>query len=200
MRSIATALATIGLLVGLAAERSRADLDRRGPRELDWDSSRDRRLAPHEAPIPGTHDSGSYAITSHSEWALTGKNDFGKLSSVPGFLVKPTAARWSRTQSKPIFFQFADGIRYVDLRLSNEPDARLYIEHGLRSATIDEVIADVALFAGAHPKEVLFVDFGRFTRASTPAAHATLLSKIRGSLGAYLVPASTGSSATLNQI
>ena len=49
--------------------------------------------------------------------------------------MKPIAAAWGRTQSQSLSEQFANGIRYLDLRFSNEPDGQIYIEHGLRGPT-----------------------------------------------------------------
>lgn len=149
--------------------------------------------------IPGTHDSGSYSISKSSAWAITGKKDFGFLSSLPGWAVKPTAAAWSRTQPRPLFWQLADGIRYVDLRLSHEPDGEIYIEHGLRGAKVDDVLDDIAKFAFTHPKEILLVEAARFTNF-TAASHDLLVKKIRAALGARLVPDSYGPDATPRQL
>ena len=65
-----------------------------------------------QLPIPGTHDSGSYGITPTSPWALTGVDQFGFLTELPGFLqdliVKPIAAGWGKTQSNDLYAQFSD--------------------------------------------------------------------------------------------
>ena len=152
-----------------------------------------------QLPIPGTHDSGSYGISASSPWALTGIDDFGILTQLPDFIVKPIAAGWGRAAGKDLYGQFSDGIRYVDLRLSNEPDGQIHIEHGLRGPTIDEVLEDVSRFAHEHPKEVLLVDMGRFTNFDD-ATHAALLDKINAAVGDRLVPRSLGTTATLGDM
>ncbi len=154
-------------------------------------------------PIPGSHDSGSYGITRTSEWALTGKDDFGILTELPGLLqdlvVKPIAAAWGRTQQANIYDQFSDGIRYVDLRLSNEPDGQIYLEHGLRGPNVDTVITDIAAFADAHPKEALIV-YVQGLKNFTPEAHAEVVGKMQAAFGDRMAPRSVGTSATLSDL
>lgn len=153
-----------------------------------------------QLPIPGTHDSGSYGITRKSAWALTGKDNFGILTELPGFLqtliVKPIAAAWGRTQESNLYDQFTDGIRYVDLRLTNEPDGQIYLEHGLRGATAQTVIDDIAAFAGSHPKEALIV-YVQGIKNFTPETHADLIGEMEAAFGDRMVPRSVGTSATL---
>lgn len=150
-------------------------------------------------PIPGTHDSGSYGITAASPWALTGIDDFGILTQLPDFIVKPIAAAWAQAAGKDLYGQFSDGIRYVDLRLTNEPDGQIYLEHGLRGSTIDEVLQDISNFAHGHPKEVLLIDMARFTNFDANS-HDTLLAKIDATLGDRLAPRSLGTAASLGEL
>jgi len=154
-------------------------------------------------PIPGTHDSGSYGITPRSPWALTGKDQFGALTELPGFLqdliVKPVAAGWGKTQSKDLYEQFTDGIRYVDLRLTNEPDGQIYLEHGLRSVLFDEAVTDIAAFATEHPKEALVV-YIQGIKNFTPITHAEVVAQMDAAFGSRMVPRALGTSATLGDL
>jgi len=156
-----------------------------------------------QLPIPGTHDSGSYGITPGSPWALTGRSDFGQLAELPAIVedlvVKPIAAAWARTQEKDLYGQFEDGIRYVDLRLSHEPDGQIYIEHGLRGPSADEVIDDIARYATTHPREVVIVDAARFTNFDSQT-HQQFLAKLREALGTRMVPREVGTSVTLGEL
>ncbi len=153
-----------------------------------------------EIPIPGTHDSGSYGITASSPWALTGKNQFGILTELPGLLedlvVKPIVAGWAKTQSKDLYEQFTDGIRYVDLRLTNEPDGQVYLEHGLRSVPFDEVVDDIAAFATEHPREALVI-YVQGINNFTPDTHAAVIAEMETAFGSRMAPRSMGTSATL---
>lgn len=156
-----------------------------------------------QLPIPGTHDSGTYGITPHSEWALTGQADFGKLTQLPpiveNLIVKPIAAAWGRTQGQSLSQQFADGIRYVDLRFSNEPDGTIYIEHGLRGPSAEDVVGQIAEFAYAHPKEILFVQVSRLTNFDADS-NEVLVSMMVDAFGSRMVPRSAGTSATLEDL
>ena len=156
-----------------------------------------------QIPIPGTHDSGSYGITPSSPWALTGKDQFGFLTELPGFLqdliVKPIAAGWGKTQSKTIYEQFADGIRYVDLRLTNEPDGQIYLEHGLRSVLFDDVVADIAAFSTEHPQEVLVIYIQGIKNFSAET-HAEVIAEMDAAFGSRMVPRALGTSATLGDL
>jgi hypothetical protein len=156
-----------------------------------------------QLPIPGTHDSGSYGITASSEWALTGKSDFGILTQLPPliekFLVKPIVAGWARTQGMSIAEQFANGNRYVDLRFSYEPDGEIYIEHGLRGQPADEVIDQIAEFAYSHPKEALFINVWGLNNFDANS-NAELVAKMESAFGSRMAPSSLGTSATLEDL
>ena len=160
------------------------------------------RLPLTALPIPGTHDSGGGSLSATSQWASTGINDFGVLTKFPDWLAKPVVLKWAKTQNKDLYTQFVDGIRYVDLRLSYEPDGQIYLEHGLRGSQIDDAVSQIARFANSHPKEVLLVNMSRLTTGVptsswTPEMHEVLVSKLEQSLGARMAPDSLGSSATL---
>jgi hypothetical protein len=156
-----------------------------------------------QIPIPGTHDSGSYGITARSPWALTGKDQFGVLTELPEFLqdlvVKPIAAGWGKTQSKDLYEQFDDGIRYVDLRLTNEPDGQVYLEHGLRSVPFTEVVDDIGAFATEHPREVLVV-YVQGIKNFTAETHAAVLAEMDAAFGSRMAPRALGTSATLQDL
>lgn len=156
-----------------------------------------------EIPIPGTHDSGSYGITGQSPWALTAQSQFGFLTELPGFLqdliVKPIAAGWAKTQSNDLYDQFSEGIRYVDLRLTNEPDGQVYLEHGLRSVLFTDVVDDIAAFATEHPREALVI-YIQGINNFTPETHAAVIAQMDAAFGSRMAPRSMGTSATLQDL
>jgi len=156
-----------------------------------------------EIPIPGTHDSGSYGITAQSPWALTAQSQFGFLTELPGFLqeliVKPIAAGWAKTQSNDLYDQFSDGIRYVDLRLTNEPDGQVYLEHGLRSVLFADAVDDIAAFATEHPREALVI-YIQGINNFTPETHAAVIAQMDAAFGSRMAPRAMGTSATLQDL
>jgi hypothetical protein len=153
-----------------------------------------------QLPIPGTHDSGSYSISASSPWALTGYSAFGALATLPSiiekFIVRPIVSGWARTQGLDFSDQFANGIRYVDLRFSNEPDDTVYIEHSLRGTTADDVIAQIAEFANSHPKEALFINVWGLNNFDAES-NEELVAKMEAAFGSRMAPSSLGTSATL---
>lgn len=88
--------------------------------------------------IPGTHDAGTFSIRS----------------------ISPIEAV-SVTQSRDLCQQAKDGIRYFDLRVSNDDDENKFIiVHGIvRGANLPQVLDPLYEFAKSHPKEILIMDF-----------------------------------------
>src|SRR5579883_741332 len=152
-------------------------------------------------PIPGTHDSGTYSLNASSPWSLAAKTDpsLQVLMSLPSYLTLPIGLEWSRAQRQTVAQQLLDGIRYVDLRLSDEPDGQIYLVHGLRGALATEALNDIALFASSFPKEIVLVEAHSFTNFSSQS-HALFLSQVRGAFGSRMVPAALGTSVTPRQL
>jgi len=88
--------------------------------------------------IPGTHDAGTFSIKS--------------LASIEAVSV---------TQSRDLCQQAKDGIRYFDLRVSNDDDNNKFIiVHGIiRGEDLPLVLDPLYEFAKSHPKEILILDF-----------------------------------------
>lgn len=114
--------------------------------------------------LPGTHDSGSYAITSSSPPAPGAPEVYSKFSRV--------TAAWAKTQDKTLEQQLNDGVRYLDLRVAKHED-RLVLVHGLVSCTLREALEGVHRFARAHPREPVLLDLQAMpSRAAHDELHA----------------------------
>jgi hypothetical protein len=150
-----------------------------------------------ELPLPGTHDSATADLSAASEWSAAGRADFG--DAALAFLPKSAAAAWSRAQPTSVGRQLEDGIRYLDLRLSTEPDGHVYLEHGLRGRPVRQVLDEVGAFAHSHPREVVVLGLNRFT-AFTDASYGELESAVTATVGDRLVPSSVSPRATLRQL
>lgn len=135
--------------------------------------------------IPGTHDSGTYAITSSS--ALD-PND----SSWYYSFAKGTVADWAKTQDMRIYDQLRQGIRYLDLRVTKY-NGDFWITHGMISVRLSTVLADIKQFSAEHPREILLLDFQKMPGS---ADHAALQAMIDSYLLDRLLPV-TGSAATV---
>ncbi|MAF67638.1 MAG: hypothetical protein CMJ84_18535 [Planctomycetes bacterium] len=112
--------------------------------------------------LPGTHDSGSHAITPDSPPA-PGEPEFYKHFSA-------LAAAWARTQEHSLSRQLAGGIRYLDLRVALH-EGELVLVHGLVSRALAGALEEIRCFALAHPREPVLLDFQAMPRAS---AHTEL--------------------------
>jgi hypothetical protein len=115
------------------------------------------RLQLRQLAIPGTHDSGTWALTSRSSLYLENSRSalaatLKRLASVPGIGggLKATVARWARTQSADAYAQLRSGIRYFDLRVLYKPTANrafcFWLTHGLHETPVQHLIDDVARF------------------------------------------------------
>jgi hypothetical protein len=123
----------------------------------------DRKLA--EIVLPGTHDSGTYAINGLS--LIAPGQDPSKwidvlrsVSLLPGFIVGNVIANWARTQPIDISGQLAAGIRYLDLRVVQTDT--FWICHGMFSVVLADVIRQVKAFVDVHPQEIIILDFNHF--------------------------------------
>lgn len=143
----------------------------------------------NEILIPGTHNSGSYAITSESDVSSKSGQWFYEWA-------KPVVAGWSKTQACDVGTQLFGGNRYLDLRLEWHNDA-IWIVHGMYSDTFENVLSDIALFARANPKEIVIVDIAKVT---APAHFDALNTLMQRYLGELLISTNYSASSTLHEL
>jgi len=136
--------------------------------------------------IPGTHDSGTYAISPSSAWAHDGnpnhaKEVIDKLNEELGVFshaLRPYEryiydkcvefqAGWSKTQYLGMDSQLKGGIRYFDFRVSIEEAADdnreyypggFYLVHSMRGAKLQDALNSVRDFCREHPREIVLID------------------------------------------
>lgn len=150
-----------------------------------------------ELPIPGTHDSATSSLTADSPWSEAGRADFG--DAALAFIPKAAAAAWSRAQPDSVGAQLRAGIRYLDLRLTQEPDQDVYLEHGLRGPALTPVLTEIGDFARAHPREAVIVGLDRFS-AFDDRGYGRVRDAVRAAFGDRLAPAALGAEVTLRQL
>ena len=102
--------------------------------------------------IPGTHDSGTYSITSDSDLAPDGSWIYN--------LAKVEAQGWSKTQNYRFSDMLSMGIRHFDLRILKHEGTFVAV-HGLVGAPLTEMLNDVKVFADAHPKEIIILEVAK---------------------------------------
>lgn len=106
----------------------------------------------NEIIVPGTHDSGSYGISSSSK--VDEECDDSTLKE----LVSGITANWAKTQTKDFKEQLEDGIRYFDLRITKEGNEP-WLWHCMLSIELSDALDDIQDFATTHPKEIIILDF-----------------------------------------
>lgn len=129
-----------------------------------------RRLPIIHLAIPGSHDSGTWPINEHSDWAPDLDSILKKLKWL-GIIVKWVTSRWSKAQDFNVLQQLEAGVRYFDLRIatrvSKDNVRDFYIVHGLYGPPLKEVLAQIQQFLTAHPKEVVIIDCQHFYSVTT---------------------------------
>jgi hypothetical protein len=137
----------------------------------NWDFIKDKKLA--EIVIPGTHDSGTYQLA----WGL--------------------ASATAKTQNVSIGEQLKDGIRYLDLRVTEArhtgcaDDSVWWLFHTFDSYRLQDALDEIATFVKkpANSKEVIILDLQEIkTRYDDDRAVDVLFGLIQKKLGPYIAP------------
>lgn len=104
--------------------------------------------------VLGSHDSGSYGMTTSSDLSPDAEEILQELQFL-GSLLKGIMYKWSRTQESDVTQQLNNGIRYFDLRTATkESEANFYFVHGLYAAEVGTFMNAVNSFLNAHSSEV----------------------------------------------
>jgi hypothetical protein len=136
-----------------------------------WTSIKDRKLA--EVIIPGTHDSGTYQLG----WG-SGINS-------------------AKTQNVSIGEQLKDGIRYLDLRVTEAShtgcadDSVWWLFHTWKSYRLQDALDEIAAFIKkpANSKEVIILDFQDIAiKYDDVRAIDVLLALVHKKLGPHIAP------------
>lgn len=175
------------------------------PNPTTWMTDLDAILAPRPlsaVALPGSHDSGTYGVRDSSLFSpdkpgLAERfNGRGPIDRI----VRTVSSLWARTQGNDVATQLADGIRYLDLRICQNPgDGAVYLCHGQYSVPVDEVISATDTFLAAHPQEIVILDFNHFYGLDA-ATYAALGQTLVDTFGPRMVPAASGPEVTVGEI
>jgi hypothetical protein len=137
----------------------------------NWDFIKDKKLA--EIVIPGTHDSGTYQMG----WG--------------------SGVNTAKTQNVSIGEQLMDGIRYLDLRVTEAKhggcadDSVWWLFHKYKSYRLQDALDEIATFVKkpANSKEVIILDFQDIDiEYKDDRAVDVLFGLIQKKLGPYIAP------------
>lgn len=158
--------------------------------------------------LPGTHDSGTYAISATSPFGIDNVDpavaaliDAARiLSPVIGVGASSVVASCAVAQGQNFLQQLQGGIRYLDLRLQNDRGSMNFV-HGLVGAPLSDLIDQVKTFYNdsANAKEVIILDFQHVFGMDT-TSESTLMTDLKNAFGNKLIPASTGTDVTLDDL
>ena len=157
----------------------------------------------NQVAIPGTHDSGTYAITSSSpvgldlpSWVPWVRN----AAKAAGLPVGAVIATWAIAQGQTFLQQLQGGVRYLDLRLQNVGGQMNFV-HGLTGAPLSDLLNDVSQFYtdASNSQEIIFLDF-QHTFGMDATATTSLMTQLQTSFGGLLIPPSVGTNVTLNTL
>lgn len=113
--------------------------------------------------LPGTHDSASYGCAVELGIAPGAGELLNTLWDFPppeeGLSSQQIAVNWAQTQDRSVGEQLADGVRYVDLRVTMK-DGALTTWHSVYSVPFDLVLDELVAFAADHRREVVIVSIG----------------------------------------
>jgi len=170
----------------------------------DWMSHipSDRKL--NQLIIPGTHDSGTYAITSVSHFSISDPGPLPtwleKISNIlPVSIIRPIIAGWSKTQPYSIADQLNNGIRYLDFRVCyNSSD--FYLCHTMLGDSVATALKDIQTFAKVHPSEIIIIDFNHLYGIDDSAIATQFLQLLKNNLETIAIPNIYNASNTIGQI
>lgn len=130
-----------------------------------------------ELTIPGTHDMGTYGITSDSSTASDGQG-----SDIGCFIAHGVCERYGQAQHpfKDAFEELQDGIRYFDLRVCRADSGVFVTCHGLEAAPLQDILDGTRAWVDSHPGEVVILDLNHHYlltdgNPATPDAEAALI-------------------------
>lgn len=117
--------------------------------------------------LPGTHDSGTYAISGSSPVMPDADSDVAKIAKwVP--MSRGAIAGWAKTQTLTTLEQLERGIRYFDLRLAakqyNPHPKDIYATHSLAGASLAQILSDLVTFLGRteNRREIVVLDMNHW--------------------------------------
>ncbi|MDT5348223.1 MAG: hypothetical protein QOH91_1510 [Mycobacterium sp.] len=158
--------------------------------------------------LPGTHDSGTYGMTTQS--ALDPYNEgararvveaVDRLAQQREISARPLLVGWSQAQDLSVGDQLRAGIRYVDLRVSLM-DSTYVLGHVLVCGTLQDALQQVLLFTQQYPSELIILDVNHLYGMETIESQVALIDFIAAILAGRLVqgPPALGPSNTVNEI
>lgn len=113
----------------------------------------------------GSHDSGTYGIFNRGLGVDGSQEGFVKFAQSVG--LGTAAAKLGQMQTESVYSQLEDGVRYLDLRLSNSGSSYnsvndIYITHSFLYASFVDIVKQINSFIKENPNEIVFIDINHW--------------------------------------
>lgn len=153
--------------------------------------------------IPGTHDSGTYWLTTApmpgDQSALW--EDLYELADILDKDVGLIAKEWAQSQDKNFYQQMQGGIRYFDLRAGWQKNTKEWVTyHFVEGSPVQYLLGNISSYLHDYPNEIVIVEMSHFEGSPTPAEITSLKNMVLNTLGPYLAPVDLSFSFTINQM
>lgn len=113
----------------------------------------------------GSHDSGAYGIFNRGLGVDGKQSDFINFAQNIG--MGTHVAKLGQMQTESVLNQLEDGVRYLDLRLSNSGSSYksvndIYITHSSLYASFVDIVNQIDTFVKRNPNEIVFIDINHW--------------------------------------
>lgn len=115
--------------------------------------------------IPGTHDSGTYWLTTApmpgDQSALW--EDLYELADILDKDVGLIAKEWAQSQDKNFYQQMQGGIRYFDLRAGWQKNTKEWVTyHFVEGSPVQYLLGNISSYLHDYPNEIVIVEMSHF--------------------------------------
>lgn len=143
----------------------------------------------HTLCLPGTHNSGAYALSTHilgnvPAWI---RMVYDITQGAPSHVIRT----WGEAQGVSVRGQLNRGARYLDLRVMLH-EGHYFSTHGMLGAPYEVILNDVCTFLDACPGEIVICDFNHFHHFTKREHHEAFIHLVQRYIGRHIAPPYTG--------
>lgn len=124
--------------------------------------------------LPGSHDSSSYELDLSIQIQ---DGIFEDIRKYGRYIAKPIISKWTITQNMNIYDQLINGIRYLDIRIS-ELNNDFYTSHTYVCTKLIDILDQIYLFSKDNITELIIIDMTLDFRNKSSYKHNDILTDI----------------------
>ena len=161
------------------------------PDRSSWMSGLSSSLRLDQVTLPGTHDSGAYALTTEfnsNDPAAQSLVDLGLSASVIGTFV----CKFALTQTADLTVQLKGGVRYFDLRVDYDASSATFrLHHLLFGDAVLPALQEMKTFLTANPSEIVVIEMSNMYAEPSESIRTEFQSALVSIFGSMLYPETT---------